>query len=137
MKTLLWWPFVIAIFLICVLVCICTLYKYKCRQKIWSLNVVLSFSCTIPWIAVNKSRLVPPDPLSWRGRIWVRHCCCFLARCLDNETKMLSCYGILGCLFRYISKIWWSALTRSTLYSVVCRILKVHKHEIFLNFFLT
>ncbi len=23
----------------------------------------------------------------WRGRIWVRHCCCVLARCLGKETK--------------------------------------------------
>jgi hypothetical protein len=28
--------------------------------------------------------------------------------------KLFPCYGILGCLFRYISKIWWSPLTRST-----------------------
>ncbi len=33
--------------------------------------------------------------LCWRGRIWVHHCCCVLARCLGKEIKMFfPCYAI-------------------------------------------
>jgi hypothetical protein len=35
----------------------------------------------------------------WRGRIWVRHCCCVLARCLGKEAKMLCpCYLAYHCI---------------------------------------
>jgi hypothetical protein len=35
----------------------------------------------------------------WRGRIWVRHCCCFLVRCLGKEIKILfPCFVIFGAI---------------------------------------
>jgi hypothetical protein len=35
----------------------------------------------------------------WIGRIWVRHCWCVLAKCLDKEVKMFfPCYGIISAI---------------------------------------